>query len=108
MAKLTINKGVGKPVEFQGLVAQYIWYLFGGLIGNFFLFIIIKFAGVPNIFSVLYLLSSSGFLVYYVMSTGKKHGEHGLMKVQIKQSQPRHLVIRDSEIFKQLKQKGQV
>lgn len=42
-----INRGVGKPVEFKGLKAQYIWYLGGGLVALLVLFAILYIAGVP-------------------------------------------------------------
>lgn len=105
MAKFDINKGVGKPVEFQGLQAQYIWYLFGGLVASFILFAIIYLIGVPPILAVLFFLVSSGLLAFYVFSIGKKYGEHGLMMLKARKAQPKYMVVRDPNLFKNLKVK---
>ena len=35
----TINKGMNRPIVFKGLKAQYIWYLGGGIVLLFMLFI---------------------------------------------------------------------
>jgi hypothetical protein len=105
MAEFTINKGVGKPVEFQGLQAQYIWYLFGGLVSNFVIFAIIYLVGTPPVIAVLYFLFSTGFIMYYVFSVGKKYGEHGLMMLRARQAQPRYMVARNPGLFKNLKTK---
>ena len=105
MARFEINKGVGKPVEFQGLQAQYIWYLFGGLVASFLLFAIIYLLGIPPILAVLFFLVSSGLLAFYVFSMGKKYGEHGLMMRRAKKAQPRYMVVRNPHLFKNLKVK---
>ncbi|MDO1450741.1 DUF4133 domain-containing protein [Rhodocytophaga aerolata] len=107
MPKFEVNKGVGKPVEFMGLQAQYIGYLFGGAFGNFILFAIIYLLGTPPFISLLYLIVSSGFLAYYIFSTGKKHGAHGLRLLSAKKAQPRYMVCRNPLLFKNLKSGNQ-
>lgn len=98
-----INKGVGKAVEFYGLQAQYIWYLFGGLVANFILFAIIYFIGVPPLMAVGIFLVSTGVICFYIFSMGKKHGEHGLSLLKSRQAQPRYMVVRNPVLFKNLK-----
>jgi hypothetical protein len=98
-----INKGVGKAVEFYGLQAQYIWYLFGGLVGNFMLFAIIYLAGTPPLVAVLIFLVSTAGVAAYVMRVGKKYGEHGQMMLQARNAQPRYLVVRNPGVFRALK-----
>ena len=41
MAEYPINKGIGRPVEFKGLKAQYLFIFAGGLLAAFVLFVII-------------------------------------------------------------------
>lgn len=42
----TINKGIGRTVEYKGLKAQYLFIFAGGLIADFVLFIILYMCGV--------------------------------------------------------------
>ena len=39
MAEYPINKGIGRPVEFKGLKAQYLFIFCGGLLALFVLFV---------------------------------------------------------------------
>lgn len=98
-----INKGVGKPVEFYGLQAQYIGYLFGGLLGSFMVFVIIYMAGVPTVLSIIIFVAMLGFTAYYVFTQGKKYGEHGLDQYRAKQAQPKHIVATNPNLFRNLK-----
>ena len=45
MAEYPINKGIGRPVEFKGLKAQYLFIFAGGLLADFVLLIILYMAG---------------------------------------------------------------
>lgn len=45
MAEYAINKGIGRPAEFKGLKAQYLFIFAGGLLAVFLLFIILYMAG---------------------------------------------------------------
>lgn len=42
----TINKGIGRSVEFKGLKAQYLFIFCGGLLAVFVLFVVMYMAGV--------------------------------------------------------------
>ena len=44
MAEYPINKGIGRPVEFKGLKAQYLFIFCGGLLDLFVLFVILYMA----------------------------------------------------------------
>ena len=46
MAEYPINKGIGRPVEFKGLKAQYLFIFCGGLLVLFVLFVILYMVGV--------------------------------------------------------------
>jgi len=45
MAEYPINKGIGRPVEFKGLKAQYLFIFCGGLLALFVLFVILYMVG---------------------------------------------------------------
>ena len=46
MAEYPINKGIGRPVEFKGLKAQYLFIFCGGLLALFVLFVILYMVGI--------------------------------------------------------------
>ena len=43
----SINKGIGRTVEYKGLKAQYLFIFAGGLITDFILFVVLYMCGVP-------------------------------------------------------------
>ena len=48
MAEYPINKGIGRPVEFKGLKAQYLFIFCGGLLALFVLFVILYMVGLSS------------------------------------------------------------
>lgn len=46
MVEHTINKGIGRPVEFKGLKSQYLFIFAGGLLADFVLITVLYMAGV--------------------------------------------------------------
>ena len=48
MAEYPINKGIGRPVEFKGLKAQYLFIFCGGLLALFILFVILYMVGIDQ------------------------------------------------------------
>ena len=48
MAEYPINKGIGRPVEFKGLKAQYLFIFCGGLLALFVLFVILFMVGIDQ------------------------------------------------------------
>ena len=48
MAEYPINKGIGRPVEFKGLKAQYLFIFCGGLLALFVLFVILYMVGIDT------------------------------------------------------------
>ena len=48
MAEYPINKGIGRPVEFKGLKAQYLFIFCGGLLALFVLFVILYMVGIGH------------------------------------------------------------
>lgn len=75
-----INKGVGRPIEFKGIKAQYIAYLAAGLLGLLLLFAILYVAGVPALICIALVTLAGTALFTTVIRYSHRYGEHGLMK----------------------------
>ena len=86
MAEYPINKGIGRPVEFKGLKAQYLFIFCGGLLALFVLFVILYMVGIGA--------ASSSLLVWQTFALNARYGEHGLMKLGAARSHPRYLINR--------------
>ena len=80
--KYTINKGIGRSVEFKGLKAQYLFLFAGGLLAVFVLLVIFFGAG------------AASMLVFYTFRMNARYGEHGLMKLAAARRRPRYLINR--------------
>jgi len=90
----TINKGIGKTVEFKGLKAQYLFIFAAGLLGLFVLFVIMYMIGIDQWICIGFGIVSASVLVYFTFSLNQKYGEYGLMKLLAKKSHPRYLINR--------------
>ncbi|MDR0413484.1 MAG: DUF4133 domain-containing protein [Dysgonamonadaceae bacterium] len=89
-----INKGIGKPAEFNGLKAQYLFIFAGGLLGLFVVFVVMYMAGVNQWVCIVFGVTAALTLVYGTFHLNSKYGEHGLMKVQAKSNHPRYVISR--------------
>ena len=100
-----INKGIGKPAEFNGLKAQYLFIFAGGLLGLFVVFVVMYMAGVNQWVCIIFGITASFTLVYGTFHLNSKYGEHGLMKAQAKSNHPRYVISRRnfSRLFTQKK-----
>lgn len=94
MSQYAINKGIGKPVEFKGLKAQYIFYMAGGLMGAFLLFIFMYIVGINSYLCLAIALILITLLFHFVFSINKKYGQHGLMKMIARSKRPRFIINR--------------
>jgi hypothetical protein len=100
-----INKGINKPIVFQGLRAQYISYLAVGLVFLMVLFAILYITGVP-IFICLPLVGILGTMLFItVYRYSHKYGQYGLLKKVAKKSLPASIRFRSKKIFIQLNNK---
>jgi hypothetical protein len=101
----SVNKGIGKPAEFQGLKSQYLFIFAGGLLGLFIVFVVMYMAGVGQWICIGFGVISALILVYGTFHLNTKYGEHGLMKVQAKRNHPRYVINRRnfSRLFTQKK-----
>ncbi len=90
----TINKGIGKSVEFQGLKAQYLFIFAGGLLALFVLFVVMYMAGVNQWVCIGFGTVSASILVGMTFKLNERYGEHGLMKRLAKRQHPFFLINR--------------
>jgi hypothetical protein len=88
------NRGIGKPAEFQGLKAQYLFIFAGGLLGLFIVFVVMYMAGVNQFVCIAFGVITALLLVYGTFHLNKKYGEHGLMKAQARRNHPRYVINR--------------
>ena len=94
MAEYPVNKGIGRPVEFKGLKAQYLFLFAGGLLAAFILFVILYMAGAGQWLCIGFGASSASALVWLTFRLNAKYGEHGLMKLGAARMRPRYLLHR--------------
>ena len=94
MAEYPINKGIGRPVEFKGLKAQYLFIFCGGLLALFVLFVILYMVGVGQWICIGFGAVSSSILVWQTFALNARYGEHGLMKAAARKRHPRFIISR--------------
>ena len=92
--KYTVNRGIGKPVEFKGLKSQYLFIFCGGLLAVFVVFIVLFIAGVNQWRSIGFIVSASLLLVWQTFRLNAKYGTHGLMKAAARKRHPRFIISR--------------
>ncbi len=92
--EFSINKGIGKPAEFQGLKSQYLFIFAGGLLALFVVFVVMYMAGVNQWVCIGFGVIGALVLVYGTFYLNGKYGEHGLMKAQAKRNHPRYIIAR--------------
>ena len=97
MAEYPINKGIGRPVEFKGLKAQYLFIFAGGLLALFILFVILYMVGIGQWICIGFGAVSSSILVWQTFALNARYGEHGLMKLGAARSHPRYLINRTAD-----------
>ena len=90
----SINKGIGRSVEFRGLKAQYLFIFAGGLLAVFVLFVVLYMAGVNQWVCIGFGIVAASVLVTVTFRLNAKYGEHGLMKLAAARQRPRYLISR--------------
>ncbi len=90
----SINRGIGKPAEFQGLKSQYLFIFAGGLLGLFIVFVVMYMAGLNQWVCIGFGVTAALILVYGTFHLNRKYGEHGLMKAQARLGHPRYVINR--------------
>jgi hypothetical protein len=94
MAEYSINKGIGRNAEFNGLKSMYLFIFAGGLLAVFVVFVILYMAGISTGGCIAFGAVTASILVYGTFYLNGKYGEHGLMKVQARRSHPRYVINR--------------
>ena len=94
MAEYPINKGIGRPVEFKGLKAQYLFIFCGGLLALFVLFVILYMVGIDQWVCIGFGVTCASVLVWVTFRLNAKYGEWGLMKLQALRRHPRYIINR--------------
>jgi conjugative transposon protein traF len=94
MAEYTINKGIGRSPEFQGLKSQYIFIFAGCLLGVFLLFIVMYMFGVGQWICISFGIFAASCSVWMTFRLNARYGEWGLMKSQARRSHPYYIVSR--------------
>ena len=101
-----INKGVGKPIMFKGLKAQYIAYLAVGMVLLLIAFAVLYISGV-GLLVVLPVVFGLGFGLFLLVSRlSARFGEHGLMKYLARRNYPRYIQFQSRGLFISLKNKS--
>ena len=94
MAGYSINKGIGKSVEFKGLKSQYLFLFAGGLLAVFVLFVILYMIGIDQWICIGFGVVAASVLVWLTFNLNAKYGEYGLMKLMAKRQHPHYLINR--------------
>lgn len=104
MTEYTINKGIGRPAEFNGLKSQYLFIFAGGLLAVFVVFVVMYMAGVSQWFCIGFGVVTAGILVWGTFFLNEKYGEFGLLKVMALSNHPRYIInrLRIQRLFKKV------
>ena len=94
MAEYSINKGIGRSVEYKGLKAQYLFIFAGGLIADFIVFVIMYMCGVAQWFCIAFGTVGASILVWLTFHLNAKYGQYGLMKLTAVKYHPRYIINR--------------
>lgn len=86
-----VNKGIGRPAEFKGLKAGYLFLFVGGLLAVFIITVVIYMIGLPQMICVGFGVLSGSVLVWATFHLNGKYGQYGLMKVQARGNHPRYI-----------------
>lgn len=98
-----INKGVGAPMVFKGLVGIYIAWLAIGLVFLLVFFAISYVLGM-SVYVLLPLVLAMGALLFWsVDRLSKRFGLHGMEKYFAKRGLPKSLCFRSRRLFTGLK-----
>ena len=92
--EFSVNRGIGRSAEFQGLKSQYLFIFAGGLLGLFVVIVVMFMAGINQWFCILFGVIAAATLVYGTFHLNGKHGEHGLMKTMARRNYPRFVINR--------------
>ena len=73
MAEYSINKGIGRSVEYKGLKAQYLFIFAGGLLALFVVFVIMYIAGLSQWICIGFGVTAASVLVWLTFHLNAKY-----------------------------------
>lgn len=94
-----INKGVNRPMVFQGLQGQYIAWLAIGLVLLLVGFAVGYVSGLTVYVLLPLVLGMGGALFWSVGILSKRFGVHGMEKFLARRGLPNHVVFRSRRVF---------
>lgn len=94
MSEYSINKGIGRSVEYRGLKAQYLFIFALGLLSMFILFVVMYVAGVPQWFCIGFTAVAAPPSCGSPSRLNAKYGQYGLMKLGAARFHPRYIINR--------------
>lgn len=94
MSEYSINKGIGRSVEYKGLKAQYLFIFAGGLIVVFVLFVVMYIIGISQWVCIGFGVIAASLLVWLTFHLNAKYGQYGLMKLAATKYHPRYIINR--------------
>lgn len=94
MAAYSINKGIGRSVEYKGLKAQYLFIFAIGLLAVFVVFVIMYVAGISQWVCIGFAVCAASILVWLTFHLNAKYGRYGLMKLAAVKYHPRYIINR--------------
>lgn len=103
-----INRGVGRPLEFQGLKAPYFGRFIAIWIGMVTMWGVMHVVGFPSFIAALLALVPGGFGVRWLYRMSNRYGEYGLMKKSARRNLPDALVSPSRKVFINLCKYGQL
>ena len=94
MSEFSINRGIGKSVEFKGLKAQYLFIFIGGLLALFVLFIIMYLVGINQWVCIGFGGIAATVLVWQTYALNTNDNKKMLMQAHARSSHPRYIINR--------------
>jgi hypothetical protein len=94
MKQYSINKGIGRTVEFKGLKAQYLFIFAGGLLTVLILVMILYMSGANMYICLSFGIGAASLIIWKTFSLNSKYGEYGLMKLAAKRKHPQYISCR--------------
>jgi hypothetical protein len=101
-----INKGINKPIEFNGLYGQYIAYLAVGLVLLLICFAMLYILGTPLVLVLPRVVGLGGGLVFGGTGHSQQVGGAGWIKQMGKRGVPGYVKFSSRRVFTALKQRG--
>jgi hypothetical protein len=97
-----INKGINRPIEFQGLKGHYIGYFAACAVGTMVGFGVLYACGISLYLCTPLALGLGGWVASRVLWMSKRYGQYGLMKRSARRRMPIAMLSRSRKVFIQL------